>query len=261
VTRQPSVPLLAAGYLAALTMAEIVTVFLSPRAGLGLHLVVLLLLLAHAARDLDAGDSPRGYRLWVSLALLPLIRVVSLTLPLARFPPACWFLFTSIPLFAAAGVVMRLLALSWDEVGLHRRGLPRQLAVASLGLAFGYVEYLILRSEPLIAQLTLRQFWWPALILLISTGLLEELIFRGILQNAAVEALGSARGVVYVALLFAALHTGYRSAADVIFVLGVGLLFGWIAWRTRSIVGVALAHGLTNVTLFLIMPFVAQSLK
>lgn len=257
MTSQSHTPPLAAGYLAAIIAAEGVTVFLRPRAGLGLHLLILLLLLAHAARRLDAVDSRNRHRLWASLALVPLVRVVSLTLPLSRFPPVYWFLFTSIPLFAAAVLVMRLLSLSWAEVGLHRRGLPQQLAVALLGLAFGYVEYLILRPEPLIAEWTWRQFWWPALILLISTGLLEELIFRGIAQGAAVAALGPAPGVVYVALLFAALHIGYRSPADLLFVLGVGLLFGWIVLRTRSIVGVTLAHGLTNVTLFLIMPFVA----
>jgi membrane protease YdiL (CAAX protease family) len=254
---QPNVPLLATGYLAALAIAEIVTVFLSPRAGVGLHLAVLLLLLAHAARNLDAGDADKGHRLWASLALIPLIRIVSLILPLSGFSPVYRFLFASIPLFAAAYLVMRLLALSWDEVGVHRRGLPRQLAIAPMGLVFGAVEYLILGPEPPIAELTLRQFWWPALILLISTGFLEEWLFRGVLQTAAVAVLGPARGVVYVALLFAALHLGYRSPADFLFVLGVGLLFGYIAWRTRSIVGVTLAHGLTNVTLFLIMPFVA----
>jgi membrane protease YdiL (CAAX protease family) len=255
---QPHAPLLAAGYLAALAVAEIVTVFLAPRAGIGLHLAVLLLLLAYAARCLDANDLDMRHRLWVSLALIPLIRIVSLILPLSGFAPVYRFLFTSIPLFVAVYLVMRLLALSWDEVGVHRRGLPRQLAIAPLGLGLGAVEYLILSPEPLIAELTLQQFWWPALILLVSTGFLEEWLFRGVLQSAAVETLGPARGVVYVALLFAALHLGYRSPADFLFVLGVGLLFGWIAWRTRSIVAVTLAHGLTNVTLFLIMPFVAD---
>jgi membrane protease YdiL (CAAX protease family) len=61
-----------------------------------------------------------------------------------------------------------------------------------------------------------------------------------------------------VALFFGVLHVGYQSLVDVIFVTGVGLLFGWIVLRTRSIIGVTLAHGLTNIMLFLIMPFVAN---
>jgi membrane protease YdiL (CAAX protease family) len=249
------VPLLVAGYLVALSVAEGVTVFVSARAGLTLHAVVLLLALAHAAR---CQDDPQ-YRLWAAVALIPLIRIVSLSLPLSRFAPVYWYLLVSAPLFAATAMVMRLLSLSWADVGVHRRGLPRQFFIALLGLGIGYVEYLILRPEPLIDEWSWRRFWPPALILLISTGFLEELMFRGVLQHATVATLGRARGVIFAALLFAVLHVGYRSAADVLFVLGVGLLFGWIALRTQSIIGVALAHGLTNVTLFLLAPFVAAA--
>jgi LysM repeat protein len=35
----------------------------------------------------------------------------------------------------------------------------------------------------------------------------------------------------------------------------VGLLFGWLVARTRSLLGVTLAHGVTNITLYLVMPF------
>jgi membrane protease YdiL (CAAX protease family) len=95
----------------------------------------------------------------------------------------------------------------------------------------------------------------PALILLVCTGYLEELIFRGILQQIAVGQLGRWVSPLYTSILFAILHAGYRSAADVIFVFLVGLLFAWIAGRSKSLVGVTLAHGLTNITLFLVMPF------
>ena len=45
---------------------------------------------------------------------------------------------------------------------------------------------------------------------------------------------------------------------DVLFVFAVGILFGEIVRRGGSILGVTLAHGITNVTLFLVMPYVAQ---
>jgi len=47
-----------------------------------------------------------------------------------------------------------------------------------------------------------------------------------------------------------------RSLLDVLFVGVVGLFFGWVVHRTRSLLGVTLAHGLTNIILFLVMPFV-----
>lgn len=251
---QETVQVFALAYLAIITIAELLTVFISVRVGIVLHVGALLLLFVHTVRRRDYPD----HRLWVSLALVPLIRIISLSLPLANFSLTYWFLFTSIPLFAAALLVMRLLNLSWREVGLTLDGLPLQLLIAPIGLVLGYVEHRILQPEALVSELTVRQMWWPALILLISTGLLEELIFRGIMQSTAVETLGRMAGVVYVAVYFAVLHVGYRSLVDAAFVLAVGLLFGWIVLRTKSIIGVTLAHGLTNITLFLLVPILGN---
>ena len=44
---------------------------------------------------------------------------------------------------------------------------------------------------------------------------------------------------------------------DVVFVFGVALFFGYVVERTDSILGVSLSHGLTNIVLFLVAPFVA----
>jgi hypothetical protein len=48
------------------------------------------------------------------------------------------------------------------------------------------------------------------------------------------------------------------SALEVAFAFGVGLLFARLVRWSGSILGVALAHGMTNVTMFLIMPYLAQ---
>jgi len=245
---------IALAYLVALTMAEVFTVFVTVRVGVLMHMGLLLLLLFHTVRRLDSPD----HRLWASLSLVPLIRIISLSLPLSSFTLFYWFLFTSIPLFAATFLVMRLLSMSWDYVGVNLRNLPLQVPIAFLGFALGYIEYLILKPAPLIDELTLAKFWWPALIIAISTGFLEELLFRGVLQRTSVEVLGRARGVIYVAVFFGVLHIGYKSLIDVIFVTAVGLIFGWLVLKTRSIIGVTLAHGITNIMLFLIMPFVAN---
>jgi len=118
----------------------------------------------------------------------------------------------------------------------------------------GYLEYLILKPEPLIKTFTWAHWLGAALILLISTGFLEELIFRQMMQKTAVKRLGKLFGIVYVAAIFAVLHIGYSSFTDVLFVFAVGLFFGWAVDKTGSIVGVTLAHGLANITLFLIFP-------
>lgn len=242
--------LAALGYLAAVTLAEMLTAFADPRLGLGLHCLMLAALFVQIARA-EAG----GLRaLLLGLAFAPLIRILSLSLPLTRFPILYWYLITSLPLFVAAYVAAPVLGYRWRELGMTLRRWPLQVLLGLSGLALGAVEYFILRPEPLAPSLALAEAWWPALVLVICTGLLEEMVFRGLLQRAACQALGR-WGLGYVALLFAAMHIGYQSVVDVLFVLAVGLLFGWFVERTRSLLGVTLAHGLTNVMLFLIMPY------
>jgi hypothetical protein len=244
--------LAALAILGGIALAELAVTLVDPRLGLVLHFLMLVLLVVQVA--LGEPGPLRG--LFLGLTLVPLIRILSLSLPLAHFLPLYWYLLTSVPLFVAAWVAGRALGYSWRALGLTLRGWPLQLAVGLTGLGLGALEYAILQPAPLAPALTWAGIWLPALILLICTGLLEEMIFRGLLQRAAGDALGR-WGMPYVALLFAVMHLGYRSLLDVAFVFVVGLYFGVVVQRTRSLLGVTLAHGLTNILLFLVMPFVA----
>ena len=241
---------IALGYLALIATAEIVTTFVNPRVGLVLHGALLIILLAHSA--LTAGDP--YHRLLLGLVLAPLTRILSLCLPLVDFPQLYWYLIISIPLGVATVLTVRLLGFSREQLGLSVRRAPLQLLVALTGITFGMVEYRILRPDALIDDLTWRNFLVAGMILMLCTGFAEEIIFRGIIQRASIQALGRF-GLLYGAILFAVLHIGYRSAPDVVFVFIVALLFGWIAETTWSLAGVTLAHGMTNIVLFLIMPF------
>lgn len=238
-------------YLALLTLIEMLAVLRSPQVGQALYLLILFLLLLHTAL---AWERPI-HRFLLSLAFVPLIRVISLALPLARFPLIFWYLIVSIPLFAAAYVAIRLLKLRpWNGARHRRRWFP-QLAFAPTGIVFGTIEYLILQPEPPVSITNWGQLFIATVIFLVCTGLLEELIFRGIMQRTAVEQLGRLWGIAYVAIIFAMLHLGYGSLSDVLVVLAIGLLFGWFVARTGSLLGVTLSHGLTNITLFIIIPF------
>ncbi len=247
--------LVATGFLAWLTLAELISSVSEPRVGLLLHAGLLVALIYYASRDLQ--DPLR--RLLLTLAFAPLIRLLSFSLPLASFPQITWYFIVSLPLFVAAWLVYRILGYARADIGLRIGSLPIQLLVGLTGLTFGYVEYRILAPAPLAASPSWQDLVLPALILLISTGFLEELIFRGLMQRAGVQALGRA-GLVYVSIVFAVLHMGYQSLLDVVFVFVVALFFAWIVAKTNSLLGVTLAHGLTNIMLFLVMPYLAAGL-
>ncbi|MGH2352075.1 MAG: lysostaphin resistance A-like protein, partial [Chloroflexota bacterium] len=131
---------------------------------------------------------------------------------------------------------------------------PLHLAVGLLGVPLGLLEYRILLPTPLAPGLAWPAVLLPALILLLSTGFAEELIFRGLMQRAAGAALGAWAGPLLITALFAVLHTGYRSWLDLAFVFLAGGLFAFLANRQGAIWGVSLAHGLTNIVLLLVGP-------
>lgn len=243
------------GYLLAITLAELLTTFTEQRAGLLLHSMILALLVLHAAL---VWEKP-VHTVLITLIFAPLIRLVSLSLPLFPFPLFTWYAIISLPLFVTAALTSRLLGLRWSDLGVNLRALGWQIPITLTGFLFGYLEYQILRPLPLVPEFTWQAIWAPALILLISTGFFEELVFRGLMQSTALRVLGRF-GLLFVALVFGVLHIGYRSLLDVAFVFAVGLFFGWAVLKTRSIVGVTLAHGLINIVLFLVMPFVAGAL-
>ena len=238
-------------YLLAITTAEIVTVFVQPVWGIGCHAIVLVAVVMHSALASDY----RYRHLVLSLALVPLVRIISLGMPLVNIPQIWWYPIIYTPLLVAAIVVVRIVGYRAREVGLSFSSLPLQLAVGLSGFLFGVTEYIILTPEPLVVELTWQEVWLPALIFLLCTGFVEEFIFRGVLQRTAVEVFGSWRGIIYVSLLFAVLHVGFLSLIDVVFVFAVALFFGWVVKKTGSLFGVTLAHGITNILLYLIVPF------
>ncbi len=252
-------------YLLAITVAEVIVVILEPETGIvtasiigiACHTIILLATLIDAALI----DKYSHGRLVLSLSLVPLIRIISLTLPLADIPRIWQYLIVYLPLLAAAIVVVRLLDYKPKDIGVRFGFIPIQLIVGLVGLGFGIAEYFILvvmPPEPLLEMLavepTFQATWLPALVLLLSTGFVEELIFRGVLQRAAVEVLGG-WGVVYVSYIFAILHIGFLSWIDVAFVFGVALFFGWVVKKTGSLLGVTLSHGITNIVLFIVAQF------
>jgi membrane protease YdiL (CAAX protease family) len=243
-------------YAALIAVAEVVTTFLDPMFGLLAHSVILVSLLALPA--FWRGNPSSG--LFLSLSLAPLIRIVSLSLPLSYLPRYSWFVVASAPIFAATFALMRVQGWRFADVGFTIRRPLTQACVALSGVPFGVVEYHILRPEPLAHGLSALGLALLAAALVVSTGFVEELVFRGVMLKSAIEALGDRLGVVGVSAVFASLHVGWLSALDVLFVFTVGVFFAISALKTGSLVGVSLSHGVTNVLLFLLMPSVSQGL-
>lgn len=93
------------------------------------------------------------------------------------------------------------------------------------------------------------------LVLLVLAGLpavCEELFFRGVLRNGLKEHLGPGFSVVFAALAFGLFHVVVAGGAAPVRVVPstcLGLILGWVAWQSGSILPAMLLHALHNATL------------
>lgn len=175
-------------------------------------------------------------------------------MPLGNIPQIWWYPIIYVPLLAAAMVVIRLLRLRREEIGITPGFIPVQLGIALTGPGFGIIEYFILKPSPLVEELTWQSVWLPSLVFIFAVGFVEELIFRGVIQRCVTLSWGG-KGIFYISLLFALLHMGFFSWLDIVFVFGIAVFFSWVVNKTGSLLGVTLSHGLANIVLYLIAPF------
>ena len=243
----------ALAYLLAITLAEIVTVSIHPVLGMVGYIIILIALILHSALTSQSAY----HQLWLSLALVPLIRIISLSMPLAAvgIPQIWWYPIIYAPLLAAAWQVMRLLGYGWGEIGFKVKRISIQLAIALTGFSFGVAEFFILTDEARATGVILGET--PLLsgfLLLVTTGFVEEVMFRGVLQRSAVQVFGGWWGMAYVSLLFAIVHWIHGSLIDIVFVFLAAMFLAWAVNKTGSLLGVTLAHGIANIFLFLVAP-------
>jgi len=236
-------------FLAVVAAAEMVVAWVNPLVGLSLHALLLLGWIPLVVME----PNRRERDLMLGLILAPLIRLVSLALPLHLLSPLASIALTAIPLYVAAWKVSRIVGLPAKRLGLEGGNRTGQYVVGLGGIVIGVILFQVLAQPPLTDTLAASDPMTAALVLVVFAGFIDELIFRGLLQSLAYRAMGSP-GPLYVAFVYAAMQIGYRSAAQVLAALGLGLVFGTIAHRSRSIMGVSLAHGLANIVVYLVMP-------
>ena len=89
---------------------------------------------------------------------------------------------------------------------------------------------------------------WVIVTTVVMAPLCEEILFRGILQDALTAKYGPLRGILTAAAVFGAIHLIPQQVVNAFF---VGIVLGYIYYRTRSLVPVILIHALNNAVSYL----------
>ena len=222
-------------YLAAIILAEVNTVFIAPLVGVAIHASLVLILLILYARS----DQTSRFKPWPALALLPLLRILSLSMPARSVPTVYWPIVIGVPLAAGIWLVIRLLRLTREQLGLQVKALPLQVAVGLTGIPLGLAAYLVLKPPTTTGGIPLSGLLAGLAINFVFSGLVEEMLFRGALQASAEDVFGG-WAVIYSTALYMTMVLGTYSAGYILVVGLSGLVAGWCTQQTSSLLGAIL---------------------
>ena len=193
--------------------------------------------------------------------LLPIFRLVNLSMPIFFKVNLYSFIFIYAPL--AMSVIIA--TAHQDSMFEKKRDTLKKMWIylpfsIIAGLAFGEAEYLLIGSRALIPDLSRVNLLSLILIMVFIVALVEELIFRAVLQTRLAEFLGPAGGIFLASLLFGIMHSSYGTYYEMAYTFLVGCFLGYSFYKTRSLPFVILIHGSINVFLFGIIPFLGPGL-
>ncbi|MFX1259176.1 MAG: lysostaphin resistance A-like protein [Promethearchaeota archaeon] len=158
--------------------------------------------------------------------------------------------------------ILLMVKLSGDDMDsiLLKRGNIRLGLIIGVG---GFIIFLLISFMGAIllfygTELTWQKFiiWLPwILIFVLSNGLLEEILYRGLYFKKYRETLGFNLCNILQALIYSLMHfgAGYTSESLIFLVITfvLGILYGYIILKTDSLIGTILFHAGTDIAIVL----------
>jgi len=122
--------------------------------------------------------------------------------------------------------------------------------VLAIGIALAYALALILPADlsvqKLFDNMTLVDAVPFVLFIALVPGVVEELLFRGYIQRRLIQRWSPVTAIGVTSVLFALVHVMPHA---IVAVLPLGLWFGYVAWKSNSVLPTMVAHAFVNGSL------------
>lgn len=214
-----------------------------------LLLYVLLLVYCSLAPLRLPGETPT----FLAVVLLPVFRLVNLAMPAFAELTLYWLPLVYAPMLVAIAIVVRSSPLLSPAVGWKIGLMTLPIAVLT-GILLGQIEYVLRPPDGLVPAFDAVGATVLGLVMVGVVAVVEEALFRGVLQRTLEQRLGAIGGLLVASGLFAVMYAGLASAPVVGLALGLGLLYGVVFQRTGSLLVVIAMHGTANVFLYGVFP-------
>lgn len=235
----------------AITLAELLIFSGRMGAAVWVHIGIVIVL---SVSDIFLKD-PEIHRIYQAFMLLPVLRLINLSMPVFFETTLYTFVFIYGPLAIPVALIVLHQRDSLEQIGISLKHIvPYMLISVPLGFLLGLGEYLTIHAGYLIPDLAFENLLKLTVTMVFFVGLIEELIFRSILQSRLEQALSVWEAILITSVMFGLMHSGYGTFQEILYTGFVGLIMGLAFYKTKSLPFIAVLHGFVNVFLFGILP-------
>jgi uncharacterized protein len=235
--------------VASILEAEVATALVAPLIGLILHAAIILTILNIY---LLIPFLPHR-KVLLTLLLLPILRLMSLTIPISPIPKIFWYAVIGVPLLFSTAMVINIVNPQPTRLLFRLRQVWGQLAFGLLGVPLGLVVFLFVPHKPFLDPTNWSEVIFGIISLTLFGAFTEELIFRVLIQTNLEEVFGR-WGIWIGAILYAGLFSTTLSVPVIAFWGVTGLVFSLWVKRTQSIWGAVVCHSLILVVGLIVSP-------
>lgn len=231
-------------YGSLIVLAELSIVVLGLAIGALLHGATLIGLAAHNT----FARTPKDPQI-PTLMVLPLLRLLSLVMPIQAMPAITWYAWVGVPVLAAIFLIMRAIGFDLADIGLRR---PRSIRTELLLALFGIPLGLLMGSTAVAALRPLADVSLPMYLLIAVPFivLLEELLFRGLIQRVAVMRSPNL-AIAIPNVIYAAMYIGSGNGIAALMMGGFGVLLSAMTLARGTLWAAIGAHLLMRLVLHL----------
>jgi membrane protease YdiL (CAAX protease family) len=201
----------------------------------------------------------RGVRVQLvqALALVSVFRVVNLSFALVSSVTLYWLATVYGVMYLPLIAVILHEKMSRYDLGIDnvRRSVLLLPLGIFVGVDFGVIEYAILTNKPLIPDASVSQLIQLSIVMIFFVAIIEELLFRVLLQPPLIERSGAVAGILITSVIFGAMHAGYANVYELLFATGASIVLGVAFYETKNLALVVTIHAVNNIVLFGLLAF------
>jgi membrane protease YdiL (CAAX protease family) len=149
--------------------------------------------------------------------------------------------------FLLGALIIGLRRWNWNQLGINRCGIAHSLICGSSLIAVLILGRLALDLPWQLELPTVERIVYDIFFYIGLVGVVEELLFRGVLFRALDEWRGARWAIGGTAIAFGIYHVGGQGLVGGFGTAFIGLFFALIRWRAGGIVGLVLIHGLYDI--------------